>query len=105
MNPQDTLNLLDELQTLGFDDSAFALLHHFRERGEPHTIAAHRGYCERTGEFRADFNNERTQRRLEFVLREYRSAGATASPALFSELAERAWAAIPTWAQASGTHS
>jgi lipopolysaccharide biosynthesis regulator YciM len=101
MNPQDTWNLLDELESLGFDDSAFALLHHFRERGESHAIAAHRRYCEKTAEFRADLNNERTQRRLELVLRVYKGAGFRShSHAVFRGLAEAAFAEIPTWQQA-----
>ncbi len=62
LDPQDTLNLLDQLQPLGFDDSAFALLHHFREGGQLHTIAQHRHYCQqRTGDFKTDSNNERIQ--------------------------------------------
>lgn len=67
--PATTLELLDRLVPLGFPDSAFCVLHHFKE---PTTIAAHRRYCEGLVEEGATFRlntNRLVQRRLELVLR------------------------------------
>jgi len=51
-NPKDTLMLLDRLESLGFDDNAFSVLHHFREQGREAKIAGHRSHCEKTGSFK-----------------------------------------------------
>lgn len=95
-SPQETLRLIEKLEALGFTDSAFALLHHSRVRGWHGTIAGHRQYCAKTGEFQADRENERVQRRLALVLAAY--AGGpfqSGSSAVFSALAEAAFAEVP----------
>lgn len=95
-NPKRSLELLDELVLLGFTDEAFALLHHFRVRGWRDTIASHRGYCEKHSLFQRDGDNERTQCRLEFVLRSYlEGVGSDCGSNIFIELANRAFNEIP----------
>src|SRR5439155_3602485 len=75
---------------------AFALLHHFRVRGRRDTIASHRGYCEKHSLFQRDGDNERTQRRLELVLRRYLEGGGfDCRSDIFVELANRAFDEIP----------
>jgi hypothetical protein len=68
MNPQRTVVLLDELETLGFTNEAFWRLHHFREKDKRDTIHSHKSYCERIGSFKDGDDNERVQVRLEKVL-------------------------------------
>jgi len=94
-NPKDTLMLLDRLEELGFGDSAFAKLHHFRERESNAGIAAHRAYCEKTKIFRDDGTNEKVQQRLRLVLSAYVLAGFSSnSSLLFEHLAEAAYLEI-----------
>lgn len=81
---------------LGFDDGAFALLHHFRAEGREEGITRASSYCLRTGSFRTDGENERLQRRLALVLDAYRGGGfQTGRPEVFAALAEAAWLEIP----------
>jgi hypothetical protein len=101
MNPQDpqvALNLLNQLQSLGFDDKDFARLHHNQNQKHPRweTIKSFRDYCERTGKFRTDQNNERVTRRLARILQKYLALGSgSRSAAVISQLAEAAYAEIP----------
>jgi hypothetical protein len=98
MHPRETLSLLGELESIGFTDEAFRLLHHFRRRTNNHrlTIAAFRSYCEKTSAFRPDHNNERVQRRLRMVFDNYRQAGFGLGQAdKFKSLAEAAFLEIP----------
>ena len=91
-DPKDTLLLLDRLEELGFDDLAFAKLHHFRERDSDAGIVAHRAYCEKTTTFQDDGTNAKVQERLRLVLSAYVLAGFTSnSPLLFVHLAEAAY--------------
>jgi hypothetical protein len=66
-NPALTLELLDALDAMGFPDSAFRVIHHFKA---PTTVAAHRRYCEdlvdEEGRFRTN-TNRLVQRRLELI--------------------------------------
>jgi hypothetical protein len=64
-NPKRTIELLEELQRLQFDHSAFKQLHHF---GDRETINSHLSYCEKTNSFKENDNNARVQHRLKVVL-------------------------------------
>lgn len=97
---QKTLDLLRELQSKGFDDSAFALLHHARLRKWRETIKAHGEYCEKiaknSGEFLEDSENERVQRRLVWVLAKYEKSGRpNGDSAYFKELSDAAFKGLP----------
>lgn len=99
--PTNTLLLLDRLESLGFDDAAFAALHHFRNAGRNARISGHRRYCEKTRRFEHDGENCRVQRRLKLVLAAYVLGGfESGQSAVFRALADAAFAEIPT---ASGT--
>jgi hypothetical protein len=90
-DPRRTLDLLDALHLLGFNEQAFALLHH--RHG---TIVAHRQYCENVTHFVENLNNARVQRRLEIVLDAYRGGGFTSgSPDVFSRLADASVVEVP----------
>jgi len=94
-NPQDTILLLQKLEALGFDDSGFALLHHFRESGKNETISSHRSYCNSVSAFNNESNNEKIQRRLNLVLSAYSMGGfISGSPKVFNKLAEAAYLEI-----------
>jgi len=91
-----TIELLDELEALGFDDHAFGHLHHFRAtRGVYDTIAAHRRYAEKTAEFRKGGTNEKVQRRLQLVLNSYKAGPFTRRKAVFLSLAQAAVDEVP----------
>jgi hypothetical protein len=93
-DPKRTIELLNKLGRLGFNDQAFERLHHM---GLGETIARHRDYCERTHRFLLDSNNARTQERLELVLDAYRCAGfKSGKHEVFVALAKAARAEIPT---------
>ena len=64
-SPQRTLDLLDQLEALGFDDSAFSSLHHYRLKGVADTVKKHRDYCKTQNSLRSNDSNEEVQRRLE----------------------------------------
>lgn len=99
-NPAITLTLLDDLERLGFDDQAFARLHHWRAVGKDETIRAFRAYCEKHDDFQADGNNARVAQRLELVLKAYTQGGFTSSRReVFITLAEAAWLEVPSVAQ------
>jgi hypothetical protein len=103
-DPKDTLLLLDRLESLGFDDDAFAALHHFRNAGRADKIASHRRYCEKTDRFGADGENERVQRRLRLVLSAYLLAGFESGRSdVFRALAEAAFAEVSTKADETST--
>src|SRR6266404_5749070 len=70
-DPRRSIELLDQLEALGFTNDAYRLLHHSRARGWKDSIARHRAYCEKVSSFQRDGDAERDQRRLEFVLRKY----------------------------------
>jgi hypothetical protein len=95
-SPKRTIELLDQLGKLGFNDQAFASLHHFRVKGRKTTIRAHRTYCEGIVSFQGDGENELVQQRLKLVLNAY-SAGAFNSgrPEVFSALADAAFYELP----------
>ena len=96
MHPKRSLELLDQLKSLGFTDAAFAQLHHFRLKGRRDHISAHRKYCEKITSFQGDGENERVQLRLELVLHAYRSSGFTShDPRVFVALADAAFHEIP----------
>jgi hypothetical protein len=95
-SPKRTIDLLDLLNVLGFDDQAFARLHHFRLKGRKPTISDHRHYCEAITSFQGDGENELVQRRLELVLNAYRAGGfESRRPEVFGALAEAAFYELP----------
>ena len=91
-----TIELLDELESLGFDDHAFGHLHHFRVlRGVYDTITAHRKYVEKHTYLLADGNNEKVQRRLELVLNAYKAGPFKRGAPVFLALAQAAVDELP----------
>jgi hypothetical protein len=92
-DPKQTIRLLDDLEKIGFSDSAFNRLHHYRETGTVTTINAHRRYCEGlTHDFVEGSNNELVQRRLEIGWNAYKGGGFNSSQsAVFVALAEAAY--------------
>ncbi len=95
-SPAYTLRLLDELESLGFDDLAFSQLHHWRASGKAETIRSFRNYCLKHDEFHANGNNARVAQRLELVLKAFTLDGfASRNSAVFSALAEAAWLEVP----------
>ena len=93
--PSITIILLDELESLGFDNTAFSALHHFREKGRRETIKSHRKYCENTRQFKENDNNLQVQRRLRLVLNAYVLGGFESQyPEVFLGLAEAAYKEI-----------
>jgi len=90
-DPHHTLELLDTLQSLGFDDSAFVVVHHM-----PVTIDRHRRYCMKTGEFQVNSKNALVQQRLEIILAAFKAGGfANGSSELFYKLARDATVKVP----------
>ena len=99
-SPQRTLDILDRLHSLGFNDDAFWRLHHFRLKGDTDTIQAHREYLEKQiakgANLRDGDRNEEVQRRLELVLGAYEKGGfVSRNPAVFASLAEAAFVEVP----------
>lgn len=94
---QRTLDLLIELQNLGFENSAFAALHHFQStRDTEDTIEAHRKYCESHTTLRAGGTNEKVQQRLTLVLDAYVRGGfKSGKQEVFVALAKAAVQEIP----------
>ena len=91
-----TIELLDELEALGFDDHAFGHLHHFRAtRGVYEAIATHRKYLEKTTRFREGGTNEKVQQRLELVLKAYKAGPFKRRGPVFLALAQAAVEEIP----------
>jgi hypothetical protein len=97
MNPERTVVLLDELETLGFTNEAFWRLHHFREKENHETIHSHKSYCEKTGSFKDGDNNERVQVTLEMVLKYYKLYHDR-HPGMFTRLADAAYCMVPALA-------
>jgi hypothetical protein len=94
--PKRTIELLDELEKLGFNDWAFARLHHFRINGERATIEVHRRHCEGIGSFRRDGEDEVVQRRLELVIDAYRKGGFRSGRSdVFAALADASFHELP----------
>lgn len=94
-DPQGTLELLDKLVGLGFDDEAFWRVHHWREKGDRETIRHHADYCRGRSSFRTEAN-PLVQRRLRLVLDAYRKGGfSSRRPEVFTYLAEAAYAELP----------
>lgn len=100
-DPRRALRLLDELESIGFTDQAFAVVHHF---GSKEKIQSFRNYCEtRPKAFQEGGTNSDVVRRLEAVLRMLWGAGLTSrDEALFVCLARAAVVEIP---MATGTKS
>lgn len=74
-DPRRTIELLNDLEKLGFDNAAFKILHHPGKLGQ--TISIHRNWCanNRLNPYRPLQQKKldwQVQRRLEFVLREFR---------------------------------
>jgi hypothetical protein len=63
--PLKTIELLEQLIDLGFNDEYFDIVHHF----EGETIEQHQKYCSKhSGRFQSGGTNEQVQRRLKIVL-------------------------------------
>ena len=94
MDPQDTIELLNALVPLGFDDCAFQVLHHFHGGA---AIAGHLEYCQNVQtHFREGGNNAQVQHRLEIVLAAYEGGGFDShSPEVFRHLAEAGVVEVP----------
>ena len=75
--PKRTIQLLDHLEALGFNDEHLSRVHHF-ERGV--SVRRMRVYCEKTESFQAGGTNERVRKRLEIVLKSL-LAGGYSTPA------------------------
>ena len=94
--PAERIDLLNQLESLGFDDPAFATLHHFRANGGVCTIESHRRYCNEHSVFQEGRQNARTQHRLKLVLDSYNEGGyQSGKPSVFLALAEAAYAELP----------
>ena len=95
-DPLKSLELLDALGASGFNDQAFAVIHHHKV---PMTIEAHRRYCamlSEDGDIFKTTNNRLIQKRLEMILTMYRSAGFTGEQnSVFIHLANAALAEVP----------
>ncbi len=73
MCPRRTIELLDQLEKLGFADDAFARLHHRILHGESETIRNMCNYCRGIRSYVRVGNNARVRMRLEFVLEKARA--------------------------------
>ena len=94
--PSKTVELLDELKGLGFDDTSFWRVHHFREKGECESIRSHRDHCKAVKSFQAHGTNALVQRRLRLIRDAYRKGGFSSGRSeVFQWLAEAAYAEIP----------
>lgn len=92
--PQRTIQLLDQLEALGFTDDDFAIVHHSAS-GE--TIHGMRVYCEQTTQFQQGGTNEKVRERLEFVLAAFKGGryGHPARAGVFEHICEAAVRQIP----------
>jgi hypothetical protein len=78
-DPRRTIKLLNELEELGFNNVVFKMLHHKGKSRE--TISTHRNWCanKRLDPFQPFHEKKldwQVQRRLEFVLREFKILSA-----------------------------
>jgi hypothetical protein len=97
---QHSLDLLNELESLGFNDEAFWRLHHFRTRGDKDTVQLHRDYLTKQlaagATLRDNDSNEEVQRRMQLVLDWYKRGAFNSDPAgVFAGLAEVAFELVP----------
>jgi hypothetical protein len=91
MDSKRTLQLLKELEEMGFDDDAFGRLHHKRE-----TISGMRKYCEDNPNRIFGDANERVYKRLSFVLNASKELKLSCDQTqFFNTLAEAAFNVIP----------
>ena len=95
IDPKVTVELLDNLEDLGFNNDAFAALYHFKEKGRADTIAEHRAYCIENESFPDESLDARVQQRLSLVLNAYKLGGfKSRKPEVFRCLAEAAHSEI-----------
>jgi hypothetical protein len=96
MGPNKAVDLLSQLEVLGFDNQAFWRLHHRRLNGQKDTIDAFRNYCRKIEGFKPGENNELVVKRLGFVLDCYRAADLPPGNAgAFVALAEASFKTVP----------
>lgn len=73
--PKLTLELLDQLEPLGFLSEHFRIVHHFDKKKKA-SISEHRRYCrnvlKNTGTFRTD-TNPKVRERLELILKSFKA--------------------------------
>jgi hypothetical protein len=62
-NPKATIDLIERLKTMQFDNDAFRLLHHFHD-----SIGGFERHARKVTSFVEDGNNHRVHKRLQFVL-------------------------------------
>jgi hypothetical protein len=94
LGPKYALEILNELERLGFDNEAFYRLHHFRPRARER-ISSFRTYCMKVKTF-TSVANPLVVARLKYVLDEHRKAGASPGKAArFVELAEASVRSFP----------
>ncbi len=96
--PQRMLQLLDELDALGFNNDDYRLIHHWGEKARISSMVSHcNKLIESGGSFRGSHNNECVKRRLEYVLRAYQEGDLSrpAKPGVFRALCLDAKRVIP----------
>ncbi|HUJ09616.1 MAG TPA: hypothetical protein VL171_06275 [Verrucomicrobiae bacterium] len=91
--PKRTIELLDQLCSLGFSDDDFRVIHHMAST----SIRSTRIYCQKIEAFPGDGANEVVRERLELVLALFEAGHFTepAKPGVFTGLAQAALAEIP----------
>lgn len=70
--PQLTIALLQELQSYGFTDNEFALIHHHHGSTK---IKGHLNYCSNHLRFERNSNNAKVYNRLEIILNAFKGGG------------------------------
>jgi hypothetical protein len=91
--PKHTIQLLDELSTLGFSDDDFRVIHHMANPSIRHM----RIYCQKVDTFQSDGTHNLVRERLELVLALFKAGHfqEPAKPGVFSGLAQAALAELP----------
>ena len=85
---------LDELEKIGFGDTAFSRLHHFCTKKRAETIGGFQGCCLKRASFRRG-SNLRVVERLRYVFDEYcRSGSPPGDGARLEALADKAFQLI-----------
>ena len=100
MSVKQTLERLNALDKLGFNNEAFWRLHHFRDKGTEETIGSFRGYLERNLNENVNYtpgvHNNNVRARLDFVLNTYIKLGLShGQTKVFVALADASFYGIP----------
>jgi hypothetical protein len=92
--PKRTIELLDLLESRGFSDTDFRVIHH----GTDETLHGMRSYCHEHDSFVGPGStNNNVRERLEIIAKAYRAGGfnSPSKPGVFKALAEAAVAELP----------